>query len=146
MEEEEYYPAMSGLYEVILADTDPKDVYKALRTITDEIKEEHEAEPFGSLAAILYEVDDLEELYTNLLESTVIRYDINGNVVCTFHWTSGVESDEHLAQYYAAKLQTYLNPEGFVTARTYRELPDGSTQFESGILLGEDLVLSMEAI
>ena len=144
--EEEYYPDMSGLYEVILVDIDPKEVYKTLRTITDEIKEEHEAEPFGSLSAILYNVDDFEELYANLLESTVIRYDINGNVVCTFHWTSGVASDEHLSQYYAAKLQTYLNPEGFVTARTYKELPDGSTQFESGILLGEDFVLSMEEL
>ena len=137
---EDNYPASSGLYELILVDTDPKDVYKNLRLITDEIQEENEAEPFGRLFSVLASIETLDDLYPNILETTVIRYNSDGNTVVTFYWNS--ESDEHLSQYYAFKMQEAMLPEGYVTTRTYTERPDGSTYYEHGLLLAEDFVLS----
>ena len=140
---EDNYPASSGVYELILEDTTPKEVYKTLKTISLDLKASYEKGILDSFSGALA-TRDLDDLYSDLLEVLTIRVNSDGNTVVTFNWVATELDDESLTQYYALKLQELRNPNGFVTSRTYTERPDGSTYYEHGMLLAEDFVLSTE--
>ena len=110
---------MQGTYSLVMEDTAPSDVFRALKSEVEELKK-----PYS--------------YYEYLLENLNIDY-ANNDTVVTFLWDG---ENEDLNKHFIFKLQALFAPDTDIHATTLVEQDDGTWEQETGVLTDDDFVIS----
>ena len=109
---------MQGTYTLVMKDTAPSDVFRALKREVEELKK-----PYS--------------YYEYLLENLNIDY-ANNDTIVTFLW----DGEEDLQKHFIFKLQAQFAPSQDIHTTTLAEQADGNWERETGVLTEDDFIIS----